>query len=185
MSVKQQGFSLVEMLIAMAISSVLLLASARFLPALQMLAIRQTQGQALSEEIWQRVFTISRQIQRAGFCRGSCVGEGLVLETHCLLSRWDSNLNGKWEETPAASAEVTGIRLQNGAMETLRGATTCTGKGWEKMTDPDFMVIDDFSVIRQNSSGFSPEFTVNLQGHLKSRPQVQVYARYSVTGHNL
>lgn len=185
MSVNQQGFSLVEVLIAMAISSVLLLATARFLPALQMMAIKQTQRQALNEEIWQRVFTISRQIQRAGFCRGTCAGEGLVLEPHCLLSRWDSNLNGKWEEAPANTAEVTGIRLQNGAIETLRGATNCAGKGWEKMTDPEFMLIDDFSVTRHDSSGFPPEFTINLQGHLKSRPEAQVSASYSVTGHNL
>ena len=35
MPVKEQGFSLLEVLIAMAISSVLLLGAARFLPALQ------------------------------------------------------------------------------------------------------------------------------------------------------
>ena len=35
MSLKQQGFSLTEVLVAMAISSVLLMSAARFLPALQ------------------------------------------------------------------------------------------------------------------------------------------------------
>ncbi|WP_148676441.1 prepilin-type N-terminal cleavage/methylation domain-containing protein, partial [Klebsiella oxytoca] len=54
MSVKRRGFSLPETLIAMAISSVLLLGSARFLPALQWAALRQTRQQALENELWQR-----------------------------------------------------------------------------------------------------------------------------------
>lgn len=185
MSVKQQGFSLVEVLVAMAISSVLLLATVRFLPALQMAALRQTQRQALEEEVWQRVFTVARQVQRAGFCRGTCGAEGLQIEAHCILSRWDSNLNGVWEETPAANAEVTGFRLQNGVLETLRGATNCSGKGWEKMTDPNVVIVEAFAVRRQNISGFAPEFIVMLQAHLKRRPEIQVSAYYSVTGHNL
>ena len=42
MPVTCRGFSLPETLIAMAISSVLLLGSARFLPALQWATLRQT-----------------------------------------------------------------------------------------------------------------------------------------------
>ena len=185
MSVKQQGFSLPEVLIAMAISSVLLIATMRFLPALQSTALRQTQRQALEEELWQRTFTVARHLQRAGFCRGVCSGQGLQIEANCLLSRWDSNLNGRWEEAPASTAEATGFRLQNGSLETLRGAITCAGKGWEKMTDPDFAVVDLFSIRRQDVKGFSPEFTIELAAHLKARPEVQVTTRYSATGYNL
>lgn len=185
MPVNQQGFSLIEVLIAMAIGSVLLLTTSRFLPALQMTAIRQTQQQALEEEIWQRLFTVSRYVQRAGFCRGICTGEGIVIESRCLLVRWDGNLNGRWEDTPSANSDVTGFRLNNGALETLRGATTCAGKGWEEMTDSDFLVVDDFRVQQWNTNGFSPEFELMLSAHLKSRPSVQVTANYNVTGHNL
>ncbi|MCS2147289.1 prepilin peptidase-dependent protein [Scandinavium manionii] len=185
MSVNQQGFSLVEVLIAMAIGSILLLATARFLPALQMATLRQTQQQVLEEEIWQRLFTVSRHLQRAGFCRGACSGEAVLIENQCLRVRWDSNLNGVWEDAPAANSDVTGFRLNNGALETLRGATDCNAKGWDKMTDPDFLVIDEFKVQRHNISGFSPEFDVTLSAHLKSRPTVQVSASHSVTGHNL
>lgn len=42
MSVNERGFSLLEVLIAMAISSILLLSSARFLPALQREILRNT-----------------------------------------------------------------------------------------------------------------------------------------------
>ncbi|MFG6653844.1 prepilin peptidase-dependent protein [Scandinavium sp. M-37] len=185
MSVNQHGFSLVEVLIAMAIGSVLLLTTARFLPALQMAAIRQTQRQVMEEEAWQRLLTVSRHIQRAGFCRGDCPGDGITLENHCVLVRWDGNLNGVWEETPPANADSTGFRLSAGVLETLRGATTCAGKGWEKMTDPDFIIVDTFKVLRFNRAGFAPEFELSLAVHLKSRPGVQVTTVYSVTGHNL
>lgn len=63
MPVKEQGFSLLEVLIAMAISSVLLLGAARFLPALQRESLTSTRKLALEDEIWLRVFTV-RSISR-------------------------------------------------------------------------------------------------------------------------
>jgi prepilin peptidase dependent protein B len=42
--------------------------------------------------------------------------------------------------SPASDADQTGFRLQNGVLETLRGATSCEGKGWDKMTDPNTVV---------------------------------------------
>ena len=77
MPVKEQGFSLLEVLIAMAISSVLLLGAARFLPALQRESLTSTRKLALEDEIWLRVFTVAKHLQRAGCCHGICTGEGL------------------------------------------------------------------------------------------------------------
>ena len=51
MPVKEQGFSLLEVLIAMAISSVLLLGAARFLPALQRESLTSTRSCAGRVEI--------------------------------------------------------------------------------------------------------------------------------------
>ena len=62
MPVKEQGFSLLEVLIAMAISSVLLLGAARFLPALQRESLTSTRKLALEDEIWLRVFTVAKQM---------------------------------------------------------------------------------------------------------------------------
>ena len=66
MPVAARGFSLIETLIAMAIGSVLLLGAARFLPALQRPILRQTQQQALENELWQRVYALAKHLQRAG-----------------------------------------------------------------------------------------------------------------------
>ncbi|MDQ9313720.1 prepilin peptidase-dependent protein [Escherichia marmotae] len=146
MSVKEQGFSLLEVLIAMAISSVLLLGAARFLPTLQRESLITTRKLALEDEIWLRVYTVAKHLQRAGYCHGNCTGEGL---------------------------------------ETLRGAASCEGKGWDKVTNPDAVIIDTFQVLRQDVSGFSPVLTVSMRGASKAEPQTVVDASYSVTGFNL
>ncbi len=186
MPVKQQGFSLTEVLIAMAISSVLLMA-ARFLPALQRSIMLLTKQQELEEELWLRINGIGKHLQRAGYCAGKCEGEGLKigLRGECVIVQWDENSNGRWETSPSAAAEQTGIRLNGGALETLRGATQCDGKGWERMTDPDRIRVQRFQVQRISRVGFAPELSLTLAASANGQPDGEVEAHHIVTGFNL
>ena len=85
-----RGFSLLEVLIAMAISSILLLGASRFLPALQFGIMQQMRQQALEDDLWQQLFTVAKHLQRAGYCRGdNCIGEPLHLS-----ARWDERWQG-------------------------------------------------------------------------------------------
>lgn len=187
MSVAQRGFSLLETLIAMSISSLLLLGASRFLPGLQRAVLLQTRHQALEDELWQRVYTVAKHLQRAGYCRGECAGEPLIVNWQgaCVLVKWDANNNGKWDDAFAATSDVTGFRLQNGVLETRRGASSCDDKGWDKMTDPQTLRVTRFEVVRYNSPHFAPELTVILTGQTTSVPQQTAAAMYSVTGYNL
>lgn len=186
MPVMTRGFSLLEVLISMAISSVLLLGAARFLPALQRGVLQQTRQQALEEEVWQRLYTVAKHLQRAGYCNGECQGEPLELaqQGQCVIIRWDGNSDGIWQATPLTDADSIGFRLQNHVLETLRGATACEGKGWDKMTDPATIIVTQFQVTRQNSARFAPELTIRLSAASVSGTG-SASAVYSVTGYNL
>ncbi|EHD8709257.1 prepilin peptidase-dependent protein [Escherichia coli] len=123
----------------------------------------------------------------ANTCHGSCTGEGLEIvgQGDCVIVQWDANSNGIWDREPVKESDQIGFRLKEHVLETLRGATSCEGKGWDKVTNPDAIIIDNFQVVRQDVSGFSPVLTVNMHAASKADPQTVVDASYSVTGFNL
>lgn len=96
--------------------------------------------------------------------------------------QWDANSNGIWDREPVKESDQIGFRLKEHVLETLRGATSCEGKGWDKVTNPDAIIIDTFQVVRQDVSGFSPVLTVNMHAASKADPQTVVDASYGVTG---
>ncbi|EOF4703307.1 MAG: prepilin peptidase-dependent protein [Klebsiella huaxiensis] len=187
MSVIHRGFSLPETLIAMAISSVLLLGSARFLPSLQRAVLNQTQQQSLENELWQRLYTVAKHLQRAGYCRGLCSGEALHItgSGDCVLLRWDGNSDGIWNASPSSESDTTGFRLRDGALETLRGASDCSGKGWERMTNPAAIKVTTFQITRQGRTDYPPELSITLAAQSVADSRIHAQAEYSVTGYNL
>lgn len=187
MQLTQGGFSLLEVLLAMAIGSVLLLSAARFLPALQTAMLYQTRQQTLEEALWQHLYTLGKHLQRAGYCRGECNGQPLVIgrQGACVIVQWDANSNGRWEHSPLSEAEQTGFRLQNGVLETRQGAESCEEKGWDKITDPATVSVQRFTVVRQPQGVLTPTLTVTLAAAPYNHPQETTSATYSVLGYNL
>lgn len=149
----QRGSSLAEMLIALAISSVLLLSAARVLPLLQLNNLRTLMGFQLQEEVQLMMGSVEKAVLRAGYCNGKCAGEALKIQSggRCLLVRWDENSNGKWEGAESADSDFYGYRWRDDSLETQRGVDSCEGGGWEHLNDPATAIVEDFRAERTAS----------------------------------
>lgn len=186
MLINQQGFTLLETLIAISLSSILLLATSRFFPAMQMSVMREYQHIALQESMWQLAFGIGKHLQRAGYCRGNCHGKGLSLinKGSCVLLQWDENNNGRWEFTTESQDEQIGYRLHDGSLEMRKGVKNCTGKGWEKLSDPEQITLLHFSVTKQKRTARPPLLIIMLSARTNNGT-TETFLRHAVVGENL
>ncbi|MBD9553538.1 prepilin peptidase-dependent protein [Pantoea sp. PNT01] len=149
MPLKIAGFSLLEMLIAMAISAVIMLSVGRFLPLLLAENADVLQRAQLRQELQQMMATLEKSVRRAGYCHGECGKEALKISENCLLLRWDENSNGQWEGVSHAESDYYGYRLRQQQLEMQRGVEQCQSAGWERLSDPAFMTVEQFSVSQQ------------------------------------
>jgi prepilin peptidase dependent protein B len=186
MQLDQRGFTLLETLIAMTLSSIVLLGAGRLFPALQRGVLLQYRQEALQESLWQLAFSIGKNLRRAGYCHGECKGKALILSQggDCAILSWDTNSNGRWEPAGHAEAEATGYRLRSGSIETLKGATGCEGSGWEKLTDPELLTVNHFSITQQARKSLPPLLEVRLVAMLRQGGQ-SASLRHIVVGYNL
>lgn len=166
MRVAQRGFSLLEMLIAMAIGAVLMISVGRFLPLLLEQNLRLQQRVQLQQELQQIANTLQKALRRAGYCHGQCSGSALTIAASgsCVLLRWDENSNGRWEGVGHSESDYYGYRLRSGQLEMQRGVDECNSSGWEKLSDPAFLTIDAFKLERQGS-----RLVLQLAGHANSQ----------------
>lgn len=172
---KAQGFTLLEMLIALATGSLLMLGAARLLPQLQAQNLHLMMQAQLQEDLQQMMHTLEKAVRRAGYCHGRCLTtaqQGMHIEAGCLLVRWDENSNGQWEAPGRDDSDVYGYRLRGTALEMQRGVNHCQGSGWERLNDPQRLGIRFFQVeksgrqVRIHLSGFalrSPEIALDLE----------------------
>jgi len=182
-----RGFSLIEALVAMSLSSILMLGTMRLLPALQRAVLHQFQRNVMQEDLWQVAFAIGKHVQRAGYCHGTCNGKGLDIldKGNCLIVQWDANHNGKWESATATEPEQTGFRLRDNSIEIQRGASHCTGKGWERLTDPAQFKVETFAVTQHARPGRKPLITISLTASTVQEPVRRLSVEQHVVGYNL
>lgn len=185
-SVKQQlaqGFTLLEVLIALAVGSVLMLGATRTLPLLVQHNQRLLMQVQLQEELQQIAWRLGKALQRTGYCHGQCAGPALRIRpppAACLLLRWDENSNGRWEEPGRDNSEWWGYRLRAGNLEMQRGVASCEGPGWEKLNDPAQVGIRQFAVTREGR-----QFRLLLSAFAVAWPAVTLTLDQRVSAENL
>ncbi|MBW7981422.1 prepilin peptidase-dependent protein [Enterobacillus tribolii] len=158
LSRRQQGALLAEMLVAMLLGSVVMLAASRLLVTLRAGHIAHEQRVRLEEEGARALGRIEKDLRRAGFCASGCdmplprvdafPGEA---GASCVIIYYDLNADGRLD-TAGGSGESFGYRLRAGALETQRAVTACGGTQWEKITDERSVTVTSFRV--EGRAGF-------------------------------
>nr|CBX79551.1 General secretion pathway protein J precursor [Erwinia amylovora ATCC BAA-2158] len=183
MPLKAQGFTLLEILIAMAVGSLLLLGAARTLPMIQTQNLRLMMQAQLHEELQQMMRTLEKAVRRAGYCNGTCRGKGLHIgraDGSCLLVRWDENSNGRWEGPGHKDSDFYGYRLRGKNLETQRGVDSCEGGGWERLNEPRLITISAFRLEMRHRL-----IKVTLSGFAKAWPDVSLTVEHWLMAENL
>lgn len=183
MRIKQQGFTLIEVLVALALSAVLLVGTMRLFPALQRNVLRDYQSASARDSVWQLAYRVGKHLQRAGYCRDVCPISALQIEQggSRVLIQWQA------PDQPRGTAdkyERTGYRLHQGDLQILKGVTEWSGELWEKVSDPSLVELTHFSVTQQRRSMGPPLLIIQLIARQKQTPSL-IRIRHIVRGENL
>lgn len=183
MWIKQQGFTLIETLVALALSGVLLLGTMRFFPTLQRNILHEYQFSSARESVWQLAYRIGKHLQRAGYCRGICTMQPLLIEQNGsrVLILWQ--VPGQ-PRSRGAQYERTGYRLQQGKLQILKRVREYDSELWESISDPELVTLTHFSVTRQLRSSGPPLLIIRLEARQKQRSSL-IRIRHIVRGENV
>jgi prepilin peptidase dependent protein B len=174
MLIRQRGFSLLETLFAIGLSSILMIGIASLLPKMIGSYLMPYRLHRIEQSLTSVMFRIEKDLRRTGFILQGHVAEPLVLHQgsaeglDCLILRYDLNGNGKIDISVDGQDERFGYRLHDGALEMKRGTFNCDGKNWQKVTDPNDINVIQFNVEPLRAQG--NDFIVRIAGHWPGRP---------------
>ena len=148
-----KGFSLVELLFALAISSLLMFGAMSFYPALQQDVLLIYQQNRMQETVNQAFAGLIKDVKRAGFIANdpALITEQSIeisAKNDCIITRYDAESTGKWRYFPLDSknSDIFAYRYNKNNLEYRVGVPNCIGTGWEKLFDPDEIKVMQFSV---------------------------------------
>jgi prepilin peptidase dependent protein B len=138
----QSGFSLVETLCALAVSSMVLLSGLHLLPKLHRQCHGGIQQMRLIQQLNHALLFIEKDIRRAGLDTVTDEHPAVIIaQRHgeparsCLLVRYAFYAAEGHRAGQELITETFGYRMRRGALEMRRGVTHCDGPGWVKMHD--------------------------------------------------
>lgn len=191
-SVASRGFTLPEIMIAMSIGSMLMLSAAQIYPLMRQRSQSLGRHYQLDQLLHQTVFTLAKDLRRAGFCNGSCEGKPVITghadgepEGSCIIILYDLNRNGRWEKPGTADSEYFGYRLRQGGIEIQRGSADCGSSGWEKLLDPAEVSVMRFSVSVSPENSAGGLYSLQLEARWRNTPSIHRQVTEMVSGHSL
>ncbi len=167
---KQGGFSLLELLISLALSPIILLSAVAVYQPLQKGLIDYYQQFRLEQVIEHGLFDLSKEIKRAGFTvdiPNTIKLPAIVINPlgDCIVLYYDSQLQGSW--SPQKALNTFAYRYNHHNIEYKSGTNACQSSQWEKLFDPNEIIISHFKLRKRNQT-----IEIELKAKWKSAPTI-------------
>lgn len=153
-----KGFSLFEMLLALVITSLLIICITRFYSQFHIEVSLKLQRDRLEEATHQALSGLIKDIKRAGYIANSpatIVQPAIEIDSSgtCIIIRYDSVSSGRWryEMHEPQLSDVFAYRYTKHNLESQTGVLNCKSSStrWEKLFDPNEIIITKFKLKKQ------------------------------------
>ncbi|EJD6507959.1 prepilin peptidase-dependent protein [Providencia rettgeri] len=152
----QGGFTLIEMLIAIVISSFVCVAAMNSIPAIFKQTYRAYFQYQLDREVRQVLLNMEKDIRRIGYCSSAhCTGEPIKISAKflskinnsCIIFAYDQDLSGQWENIKSKKTETDyfSYRFNGEKLESNRNVRNCDGTRWQSLFDPNVVKVKRLS----------------------------------------
>ncbi|MDF7666267.1 prepilin peptidase-dependent protein [Orbaceae bacterium ESL0727] len=168
------GYSLFEMLISLALSSIIMITTSSFYPLLQTEILHNYQQFRLEQSVQHAMVGLMKDLRRAGFIANhpeKMTAKAIVInqQQDCILIRYDSEIRGDWIYQPINSqdADLFAYRYNKNSVEYKVGAVNCSGNNWEKLLDTNEIRVTHFKIKQHHNT-----FVIDLNAELKHKPHI-------------
>ncbi len=172
---KQNGFSLFEMLLSITFSSLIFIGITVFYSKLQSILLEQNLNIHLQKNIHQGVVSIAKDLKRAGFIANKPEKMNqqpieINPAKNCYIFRYDSEIRNDWvyDRFNPTKSDIFVYRFYNNNLEYKVGTINCEGSNWEKIFDPHDIKITQFSIKKQNN-----HFEIDISAQLKKNKKIK------------
>lgn len=149
MDSKQAGFSLLETLVALSITSLVCLAVVQTYPIFASNISTSFIHYQIDRDVSKVLTNMEKDFRRIGYCVENCKGSPITIaseageaERSCIIYSYDQDLNGKWTGTKTKRADYFTYRLRKGRLESTRGTPVCNDDHGNSLFDPTLLQVD-------------------------------------------
>ncbi|GAA5105387.1 prepilin peptidase-dependent protein [Orbus sasakiae] len=180
-----RGFTLLEMLLVLIMIAMITSSIMAFYPRWHFSLIAEFQKNHLRQATTQALSGLIKDIKRAGFIANipSTVRQSAIdINTmgNCIIIRYDANSRGNWHYDPINPqlSDIFAYRYVKHNLESQTGVEHCknTASRWEKLFDPNEIILTDFNVSQHNHY-IKLRLSVSLKYHTKIDYHVMLYIK--------
>lgn len=165
---KVAGFSLLEMLIGIVLSSLIVIGCSSFYVQLQTNIIQYSQTIQLRNNVHQALVGLAKDIRRAGFiandpAKMTAKALDINAQQNCVIIRYDSEIRNDWiyNLSNKKASDIFAYRYHKNNLEYKVAALDCQDPNWEKLFDPAKYKVTHF-VIKPINNGIEISLAAEL-----------------------